>query len=264
MSEIVKKAESTQMDSGSQPISITYGGEQMTKPELIAYLYEVTRYKKEFEVYEQRKKEREKQIQALATEMQCKRTFPLPYREPPRGLALLSSRKKKEYQRWLDETPKREEEKKRKEEEENKRIAGLREQYNKISGEALQDSGQMLAEAKKFEELMLRQVIAPDYREGDIPQRLLMYLFNGRANTLAEAINVYHDEEYRMEMKMLAIQQQEEAKAAMQRQLSIAWQQLETQREQAENLAAIAKSSEETRKAAKDAEFWLWLDYISK
>ena len=41
-------------------------------------------------------------------------------------------------------------------------------------------------------------------------------------------------------------------------------QNMEIQCEQAETLAEIAKSSEETKKAAKNAEFLLWLDYISK
>lgn len=264
MTEIVRNSDSADMSFNSQPISITYSGEQMTKPEIVAYLYEVVKYKKEFELYEQRKNERDKKINTLEMQIQCKKTFPLPYKSPPSGFARLSSRKKIEYQRWLDDAPKREEEKRQKEEEENKRIEGLKSQYDKLTDEALEDSVQMVEKANKFKELMLRQVIAPDYRDGDIPQLLLMYLFNGRANTLTEAINVYHEEMHRLEMKTIAEQQQREARKALQHQIDLAWQNMEIQREQAETLAEIAKSSEETKNAAKNAEFLLWLDYISK
>lgn len=264
MKEIVKNTVPTDMNFNSQPISITYSGEQMTKPEIIAYLYEVTKYKKEFELYEQRKKERNTKIQALEMQIQCKKTFALPYKAPPSGFARLSSRKKMEYQRWLDDAPEREKEKRKKEEEENKRIADLKMQYDKLTDEALEEAGQMADKANRFKELMLRQVIAPDYRDGDIPQLLLMYLFNGRANTLTEAINVYHEEMHRLEMKKIAEQQNRESHEALQRQLDIAWRSMENQREQAETLATIAKSSEETKKAVKNAEFLLWLDYISR
>lgn len=264
MSENVTEVASFPESSNFQPISIAYNGEHMSKPELMAYLYEVTRYKKEFESYDLRKREREKQLQTLEVQTKCRRTFPVDYREPPKGLSRLSSRKRMEYQRWLDDAPKREAERKRKEKEENERIAVLKKQYSTLQDEAFQDATQMAVVAKNFKELMLKQVIAPDYRDGNIPETLLMYLFNGRANTLAEAINIYHEEVHRMEMKAIAEQQRRDAYLAQQRQLDMTWQQLEAQREQAEQMASIAKASEETKNAAKNAELLMWLNYFSK
>lgn len=264
VSDHIPEVSSLQRNTGFQPISIVYNGEQMTKPELMAYLYEVTRYKKEFEKFELRRVEREKQLQTLEVQSKCRRTFPMAYREPPKGLERLSSRKKAEYQRWLDDAPKREAERQRKEKEEAERIAVLKKQYQEMLNEALDDAAKMNGMVKEYEKLVLKQVIAPDYRAGDIPQTLLMYLFNGRANTLAEAVNIYHEEMHRIEMKTIAEQQRRDAYIAQQRQLDMAWQQLEAQREQSEQLAAIAKASEETRDAVKNTEFLMWLDYIGR
>lgn len=263
MSELNTELVSRQNSFNMQNMSTVYNGGQMSKSELMAYLYEVTKYKKEFESYELRKKEREKQLQNLEVQTQCRRTFPVEYKMPPSGLERFSSKKKMEYQRWLDDTPKREAKRQQQEKEEDERIAMLKKQYSELQSEALNDVARMNGLAKKFEELMLCHVIAPDYRGGDIPQMLLMYLFNGRANTLAEAINIYHEEMYRLEMKAIAEQQRKDAYIARQRQLDLAWNQLELQREQAQQLATIAKASEETKDAVKNVEFWTWLDYIS-
>lgn len=247
---------------GFQTVSIVYSGAQMTKAELLAYLYEITRCKKEFEDFSHRSEERKKQINALEVQTR-RRTFPMEYREPPRGFAALSRRKKQNYQTWLNAAPSRETEHKRREAEEDARIAALHKQIAQLQDEELRDTGRTLALSNKYKDHMMRQVLAPDYRQGDIPQLLLTYLFNGRAQTLTEAINLYHEEKYRLDMRNLAEQQRREMLANQQRQLNMAWQQMEMQRQQVELQQKTLETAKEARTAAKNAEFLSWLNLLS-
>lgn len=248
-----------------QPISIAYNGTQMTKLEVMAFLYEVVRYQKEFTQYEERKIKRDKLLQTLEVQVKGRRTFPkeIPM-APPSGLARFSSRKQREYQTWLLDAPRREEMRQRKEAEEAARIENLQKQYDDLEREALEDSTSMLVLAEEYRALLAKQVIAPDYQQFDVPEMLLMYLFNARANTLAEAINIYHEEMYRMQMRSIAEQQQQEARAAARKQTALAMQQLEAQREQAVQLLEIEKSAEAAEVAAKNAEMLAWINLLSR
>lgn len=248
-----------------QPISIAYSGAQMTKMEVMAFLYEAARYQKEFKQYEGRKAERDKRLQTLEVQVKGRRTFPKETpMQPPSGLARFSSRKQREYQTWLAEAPMREKTRQRKEAEEAARIEGLQKQYSDLQSEALEDAVNMNVLAAEYKDLLAKQVIAPDYQKFDVPEMLLMYLFNARANTLAEAINIYHEEMYRMEMRSLAEQQRQEARAAQRRQAALAMQQLEAQREQAAHLLEAEKSAKAARAAAENAELLAWIDLLSR
>lgn len=256
-----------------QPISIAYSGAQMTKMEVMAFLYEAARYQKEFKQYEGRKAERDKRLQTLEVQVKGRRTFPKETpMQPPSELPRFSTRRRREYQArqqreyqtWLAEAPMREEARQRKQAEEDARIEGLKKQYSDLQSEALEDAVNMNVLAAEYKDLLAKQVIAPDYQKFDVPEMLLMYLFNARANTLAEAINIYHEEMYRMEMRSLAEQQRQEARAAQRRQAALAMQQLEAQREQAAHLLEAEKSAKAARAAAENAEMLAWIDLLSR
>ncbi len=264
MSQTIPESAAVESQGGYYPISITYNSQRMNKAELMAYLYEITRYKKQFQEHEQRKAARSQKIQTLEQEIKCRRTFPEPYMAPPSGFARLSRRRMRVYQQWLNDAPKREAERKEKEKEESDRIGALNKQYNELQDEAFTDIVKMNTVALEYKKLMDRAVLAPDYRDGDIPHILLMYLFNGRANTLTEAVNLYHEEQHRMELLAIAQQQRREAYIAKQRELDLIWKQMELQREQTEHLAEIAQTSKETRDVAKRTELLAWMDYLTK
>lgn len=59
----------------------------------------------------------------------------------------------------------------------------------------VEDAYQKIVASKNYQEN--RNILAQDYRSGIIPCILYYYFQNGRANTLSEAINLYHTEQYR-------------------------------------------------------------------
>ncbi|MCD7858488.1 MAG: hypothetical protein LUG55_12035 [Clostridiales bacterium] len=104
-----QKLEEKGFGVGFQTISVVYNGREMTKAELIAYFYELTRLQREIEELPKKAQSLSNQMESLKLQKRRKE-FTMPQMEPPKGLAALSSRRKREYQRWLDDAPKREEE----------------------------------------------------------------------------------------------------------------------------------------------------------
>ena len=76
------------------------------------------------------------------------------------------------------------------------RLGGTEDAYEKIC-----DS---LAEQEN------RNILAPQYRKDMIPCILYSFFLNGRANTLAEAINLFHEEMYRQNQEQNQLQFQQE------------------------------------------------------
>ncbi|MCD7858487.1 MAG: hypothetical protein LUG55_12030 [Clostridiales bacterium] len=150
----------------------------------------------------------------------------------------------------------------RKKAEEDARLEEVNRKSEETFNELMSLNGKGQELAKQRDDLLLMQVIAPDYRGGHIPELLMNYLFNGRAQTLSEAINVYHTEKHQQEMYMLAEQQRRDAQMAQQRQLDLAWQQMNMLRQQTEMQSEALKAAKEARDAAKNAELWSWISML--
>ncbi len=252
------------LGEGYNTLSIVYNGKMMTKAELVLYLFDLTDLKREIDDLMYKMSHNDPREDYLKSQLK-RREVIMPYMEKPKGLAALSKRKKEEYQRWVNDAPRREEERKRKEAEETARIEGVKKELDAITKEAFARIGRSQEIGKKYTDLLLMHVIAPEYRTDNIPELLLNYLWTGRAHTLTDAINIYHEEKYRLEMRAIAEQQLAEARVAQQRQLDIAWQQMRELKEQRVLQERALEASEEAKKAAKNAEFisylHFWADY---
>lgn len=252
------------LGQGYEIPSIVYNGKMMTKAELVLYLFDLTDMKREIDDLMYKMTHTDPREDYLKSQLK-RREYHAPYMEKPKGLAALSKKKKEEYQRWLDDAPKREEERKRKEAEETARIAEVKKELDAINKEGFARIGRAQELGEKYKELLLMHILAPEYRKDNIPEILLQYLWSGRAHTLTDAINLYHEELYRMEMRSIAEQQLKEARAAQQKQLDIAWQQMRELKEQRVLQERALEAAEEAKKAAKSAEFisyvHFWADY---
>ena len=97
------------MESNFSIQSYTNSGEVITKRELLMYFSKVLHALNDFQHAMERKNERYPKIKAAEIEMK-RRTFVPEYREPPRGFASLSIKRRRAYQRWLEDAPQRERE----------------------------------------------------------------------------------------------------------------------------------------------------------
>ncbi|MBR6413801.1 MAG: hypothetical protein IKS21_04225 [Oscillospiraceae bacterium] len=249
------------LTNGFQMLSVCYNGKQITRAELILYLFEITNLKKEVQTLLQKGERGRKEIKALEA-LEVRQPVYMPVVEKPKGLSLLSRRRKREYQAWLASAPQQEEERRRLEEKESARIAEVKERKNKLIDDGWQEMERAKKLAKKYEELCCLQIIAPQYRKERIPEILLTYLFEGRAMTLSEALNLYHEEEHRMQMLSIAKQQLVEARQAQAMQLELAWQQLEVLNETKKLQQQALDAANEAKSAAKNAEFYSFLNLI--
>lgn len=238
--------------------STVYNGDTMTKLEVMEYLCEMAMFWKEFDQYEeQRRKIRAKMDANLM--QQKRRSFPLVERERPTGLAALSPRKRREYEYWLSKVDERKREKERLEAEEDVRIETLCKQWRELELEhnAVYVKEQKLTE--DFKELCFRHILAPDYRKRGIPELLLCYLYNGRAHTLTDAINLYHQELHWGKMEEIAKDQARQVQASL-------YYQEQTLREQVAEERVwrqeISEAMDDTRRAAQEAKFYAELSLL--
>ena len=250
-----------ELGDGYKTLSVCYNGKSLTKAELLLYLYEIIDLRKEADELPKESERNEAEINQIKFLMKRKQVF-IPVMKKPTGFAALSKRRMREYQKWLDDAPSREEERKRKEAEEVQRIAGLRERYNEAMNKSFDLMHRMNYVGNKYKELMALNVLAPQYRVNHIPEQLLEYLFSGRAMTLSEALNIYHEEQHRTQMMSLAQQQLAEVKRARQEQMDMAWRQLQVLNEQKELQQQALAAAEDARRSLKNIEFISFIEFM--
>lgn len=251
-----------ELENGYRVMSVCYNGKQLTKAEIILYLHEIIKVKKEIQELSNVNDNVRKEIKALEALM-VRQTVYMPVVEKPRGLASLSKKRKQEYQQWLLSEPQREEERARLEAKEDERIAKLKKRVKTLHDESWERTQNGFSLSKKYTELMQLHIIAPEYRKDNIPELLLNYLLGGRASTLAEALNIYHEEEHRMQMLSIAQKQLYEARKAQQAQLDLAWQQMEVLNETKELQRQALETAKDAKRAAENAEFYSLLNLFT-
>lgn len=102
------------MELALSTTSILTDGTTITKKELLEFFVQYLQAMDSYNDAVAKIKSADTRIAAL--EMDSKRrNFPIVHKEPPRGLAALSLKEKRAYQRWLDAAPEREAEQKEKE-----------------------------------------------------------------------------------------------------------------------------------------------------
>lgn len=242
--------------------SVVYNGQTMTKAELIMYLGELLDTKGVLEQIDQEQKLLKKEQDKLSH--QCKRKqMVMPIMPKPTGLAALSARKKREYEYWLNNADQREAEKKRFDEEEDKRIQLVEQKKDEVTNNIFKNIGKIHELVEHYQEMILRQIIPPDYRKGEIMTLLMDYLLNGRANTLTDALNLYHAEVHYGNMERLAAEKIQEDKKAYHYMRALAEEQIRIQENNAEKLQKIGEDIEAAKDAVESAKTLLWSDYIS-
>ncbi|MBQ9679175.1 MAG: hypothetical protein IJV48_00620 [Ruminococcus sp.] len=251
-----------QLGEGFSELSVCYNGKYITKAELILYLYEIIDLKKEADGFPKLIDEHNKELNQLELLMTRRKIF-MPVVEKPTGFTALSGKRKREYQQWLNTTDQREKERMRLEAEEDARIAKIKKRREKIMDEDFKMMGRMNYVGNRYKELIALNVIALQYRLDNIPELLLNYLFSGRAMTLSEAINIYHEEMHRMQMMLLSQEQLVEVKRMRREQMDMAWQQMQVLKEQRELQRQALEAAEDAKKAAQGAEFFSFLNLLT-
>lgn len=239
--------------------SVVYNGDIMSKIDVMIYLRDTIALKKEIDKCMQNVEVRDERLRILEIERKRRTITMPPPMQKPTGFAALFSANQRAYEKWLSEAPEREKERLRLEEEEEQRVTKLKKEYSSLQDENFAELGYAHKLVKQYTEQMQRQIIAPNYRDVHILETLLLYLFNNRAQTLTDAINLYHEEQHRLTMQNLAEQQRRQIEIAREEQMRLAWQQMESQREQ---LQQIAKSAKEAEEAAKQAKYYAELDFL--
>lgn len=238
--------------------SVVYNGNTMKKIELMVYLRNVILLKKEIDENLQQINERKKEISVLELEKERRPIRQTSYMEKPTGLLALFPSQKRAYEKWLLDAPKREREKQALEKAETERVKEVQEKYNLLVDKNFDHIHKTTDLVNKYNTMLEQHIIAPEYREEHIMQTILLYLFENRAQTYAEAINIYREEEHRNKMQYLAEEQLRQSELARREQQELAWQQIQMQQERFEQ---IARELEETKKVAKDAKFFSELDF---
>lgn len=239
--------------------SYAYNGDTMTKLEVMQYLCSLTKKQKEFEETQKRSKLRSQRRHSLSQGLNRK-TFDFPVMEKPTGF--FNRKKELEYRSWLANAPAREARKAQLEAQEDARIAADKQEIQRLNQENDEDYARAKILVEEIKTLFQRQILPPGYRMDNIPGILLFYLFNCRANTLTEAINLYHQELHCQKMEDIAAEQLEMAKRSYQIQEEILASQERTEYMTRESLSKMSYEMEKTRKAAENASFMadmLWL-----
>lgn len=191
----------------------------------------------------------------------------MPTMEKPTGLAALSSRRKREYQEWVSKVDERQAELARKEKEEDNRIKELNKQIKQYRTESFSSLSELKELVDAHGELCQLQIISPDYRDRETLERLLSYLFNCRANTLSEAINVYHEEKHREQMEAMMVKQthiaQQQLQAQREAERNAQRRQMELLEEQQLARAEQARAARKQQSLLEDIRFYQQINYWS-
>lgn len=240
------------MPNGLETVSIAYNGHEMTKLEVMTYLDKlITAYEKATRGFEKTRDEINARREKLYIDLK-RRTYYEPVVEKPTGLAALSGKKRRAYDRWLLEAPKRAKEKADFEAAEDRRIAPISKELDEVEQQLDQCYDQAKADAQEFADLCAQHIIAPAYRKDDIPKILFLYLYNGRAHTLQDAINLYHQELHNQKMEDIAREQAAQARADHYAEMQAIQA---AAREHAEALDAIHSEAAAARRSIENIEF---------
>lgn len=234
------------------PISIDYCGRPINKLDLMLYLNTMIRIQEQIDKMTADNRERRIRADGLLATTE-RRKFYLPTKEKPTGLSALSRKKKQEYQEWLSKANEREAELRRKEQEEDNRIASIHKEIEQLNKESFATINAMYELADMFEVECKKQIIAPDYRDKETLKKLLGYLYNGRANTLAEALNLFHEDKHREEIIGIMDEQTRIARAQYVSQQKAAEQQLRAQMAILEEQQLMRAQAERTQQSLDSA-----------
>lgn len=252
------------MPSGMETISIAYNGDQITKRELLLYLNEMISLWEKCKQWERDRDDIRAREDAVS--LQCKRrTYYEPVVEKPTGLAALSGSKRREYQRWLDSAPERQRKREQFETEEDARLAALEAKRKELEQEYNHGFSEALAAAKQFQQVCWRHILPPEYRKDDIPKILFLYLYNGRAHTLTDAINLYHQELHYRKLEDIAREQARQAQASHYAQMQAI---SDAAREHAQAMAELKEEAASARRSIENIEFntemMFWLNLMDR
>lgn len=252
-------------------VSVTYSGTTMTKKQLMLYLNSIIQIKRQIDECSDRMNMLRSKNAALSNETKRRCPPDEPFMHKPSGLAALSKKKKKEYEDWLAKEDERKQTRLQWNLNENQRMQMVREEIERNDDEIFSKLNSMREQIEKYKELMQMHIIAPEYREENIVEKLLSYLMCSRAQTLTEALNVYHEEAYRDNMLNLQKEKnrlEEKTRLEMSYQIqNMMRQQAELQREymqaHAEQMRELTEEAKRTRRAAEMVEFLELVDHIN-
>jgi len=152
---------------------------------------------------------------------------------------------KKAHKVWVARAPEREKAKAEFDKKERERMAPYTLKLSELADKRLSRSFEAQKLVQEYESLLVLDYLAQDYRKNDVPFILLCYFINGRANTLTEAVNLFHQESHQMRLEELQHQQMESARRAHERMLA----------EQRSANRELNAKADEAVSAAKSAEF---------
>ncbi len=250
-----------------EPQFPTYVGAMMNKPGLLSWLNDYILAYAAVEIFG--KYTGDALMKKLYLEDQMVRKQPPAEYEMPKPTGMdLFGKKRKAYEEWLAQAPQREARRKKAEEAEDARLAKIGRELSeaKENYEVMHRCGPLLLELCK--KLNYMHVIAPDYRKSPTPEILSHYLRTNRANTLQEAVNLYHEEQFRKEILELQSKQLKELRhAASLQQTALRRQQEQHAREMAAIRDAQQNISEEIgriRTATDWIEFYEMMNFWLK
>ena len=166
-------------------------------------------------------------------------------------------KKRRAYEEWLAAAPQRQARRRQAEEAEDTRVAKIECELKEVKEkyQVMHRCGPKILELCK--KLAYMHVIAPDYRKPPIPETLAHYLRVNRANTLQEAVNLYHEEQFRKDTLELQKQQLKEIRyAASLQQTALRRQQLQYAQEMA-SLREAQHAVTEELKGIRSAADWI-------
>ena len=250
------------MELALSTTSILTNGTTITKKELLEFFVQYLQAMDNYNDATARIKSADIRIAAL--EMDSKRrTFPIARKEPPHGLAALSLKEKRAYQRWLDAAPEREAEQREKERAEDLRLKEVEQQLLTLKQQREQDA--LIADTSKndLDVISGSGILPRAYLQPQIVIMLAKLFVTNRAHTLTDAINLYHQEMHWQEMSNMQKQQMEE-NAAAHRVLAAQNQMYARQilAEQRETAAELRDSLDDIKRSVNEVKFYAEMEYL--
>lgn len=264
------------------PMSVCYNGSYICKTDLMIYINNLLRMNRLFDHMRADNKKRDTRIEGLKA-LTKRKQFYLPTRSAPQkptGLSALSSSKRQKYEKelwdynlWVSQEGDRRAILAQQEKEEDDRITNIYQEINQIRDEQFATINAMAELTELHRQEYEKQIISPDYRDPEILELLLSYLFNNRANTLTEAINLYHEEMHRRQVEQMLNKQsrfaelqlktqQQMARDNMRAQLALIEEQRVTRQQQAQQAQLQLNAINEAKSVMKDIRFYEQMLYL--
>lgn len=197
--------------------SITHNGDTITKKELLTYFLNVLKIRAEISNVTKIINEQDNLIQGLSLDLK-RREFHIPQMSPPKGLSAFSPKKQRIYKSWLAGSHIREAELAEKEDAEDRRIFNVQNQLKELEQEQKRNL-ELLGELNsKHSEFLALHVLSSEYMEENTLATIVRYFVSNRADTITEALNLYHQEQHWKHMENIAKQQMTESAASHKRQ----------------------------------------------